>query len=43
MNFESFEFKDMTEKEFCKRNGYYRVYDCGNLKFIWKNKENLIN
>lgn len=35
--------KDMTEKEFCKRNGYYRVYDCGNLKFIWKNKENLIN
>lgn len=27
---------DKTEKDFCKEMGYYRIYDCGCLKYIWK-------
>lgn len=30
--------KDMTEKEFCESKGYFRVYDCGSIKYVWKNK-----
>lgn len=26
----------MTEAEFCKENKYYRIYDCGSYKFVWK-------
>ena len=27
-----------TEAEIMHRLGYYRIYDCGNIKFIWENK-----
>lgn len=30
---------DMTEKEFCYQNHWYRIYDCGMLCFVWKNKK----
>jgi hypothetical protein len=26
----------MTEKEIMEREGYVKVYDCGNKVFIWK-------
>jgi hypothetical protein len=26
---------DMTENEIMESLGYFKVYDCGNLKFIW--------
>lgn len=31
--------KEMTEKDFCEQNGFLRIYDCGNIKYIWT-KEN---
>lgn len=31
--------KEVTEKEFCESNGWYRIYDCGTNVYIWK-KEN---
>lgn len=30
--------KEMSEHEFCLQNGFYRVYDCGHKKYIWKNQ-----
>lgn len=30
---------DMTEKEFCFRQKWYRIYDCGCLCFIWKQRK----
>jgi len=30
--------KNMTEKQFCENNGWYRIYDCGTLKYVWKNE-----
>ena len=27
---------DMTEREFCYKNKYYRIYDCGCLCYCWK-------
>ena len=29
---------DKSEHDFCYDIGLYRIYDCGNLKFIWSNK-----
>lgn len=29
---------EMTERDFCHQLGFYRVYDCGTVKYIWKNK-----
>lgn len=31
--------KEVTEHEFCYKQGWYRIYDCGALKYVWK-KEN---
>lgn len=31
--------ENKTEYEIMSKNNYYRVYDCGNMKYIWK-KEN---
>lgn len=31
---------DMTEREFCFKQKWYRIYDCGCLCFKWTNKEN---
>ena len=31
---------DMTEKEFCYKNKWYRIYDCGCLCYVWKNESN---
>lgn len=31
--------KDMTEKEFCLRQKWYRIYDCGCLCYEWKNNK----
>lgn len=31
---------DITEKEFCRQIGFLRIYDCGNMKYVWKKKEN---
>ena len=31
--------KDMTEKEFCLKQKWYRIYDCGCLCYEWKNKK----
>ena len=35
---------DKTEKEIMKDLGYFRIYDCGNIKYEWinPNKENII-
>ena len=30
--------KDMTEHEFCKSKGWYRLYDCGTLVYVWTKK-----
>lgn len=30
--------KDMTEREFCFKQKWYRIYDCGCLCFIWNKK-----
>jgi len=30
--------KDITEHEFCLSQHWYRIYDCGCLCYIWKNK-----
>lgn len=30
---------EMTEKEFCKEQKWYRIYDCGCLCYIWKNNK----
>lgn len=30
----------MTEKQFCESRGWYRIYDCGCLKYIWKKENN---
>ena len=27
-----------TEKEYCEKMGFYRIYDCGCLKYVWKNQ-----
>lgn len=27
---------DMTEKEMCDKLGFYRIWDCGLFKFVWK-------
>lgn len=29
---------DMTEKQFCELNGWYRIYDCGTIKYVWYKK-----
>ena len=29
----------MTEREMCKIIGANRIYDCGLIKYIWKNKK----
>lgn len=29
----------LTEKEIMASLGYYRIYDCGNYKFVWKNDQ----
>lgn len=26
----------ITERDFCRAQGWYRIYDCGALKYIWK-------
>ena len=26
----------MTEKEMCEKIGFYRIWDCGLLKYVWK-------
>lgn len=31
--------KEMTEREFCYRNGWYRIYDCGCLCYEWKKEK----
>ena len=31
--------KEMTEHDFCLSKKWYRIYDCGSLKYIWKNGE----
>lgn len=31
--------KDMTEREFCHQQNWFRLYDCGMLCFSWKNKK----
>jgi hypothetical protein len=28
-------YNNETEKDFMKKNGYFRVYDCGSMKFEW--------
>lgn len=28
-----------TEKDFCNKIGYYRIYDCGCLKYVWKKEK----
>lgn len=28
--------KEMTEREFCYQQKWYRIYDCGSLCYIWK-------
>lgn len=28
----------MTEKEMCLRLGYYRIWDCGLLRYVWRKK-----
>ena len=30
----------MTESEMCEKIGAYRIYDCGLLKYVWKNLDN---
>ena len=30
--------KDMTEHEFCLSQKWYRIYDCGTLVYVWKQK-----
>ena len=30
---------EITEKKFCKSKGWYRIYDCGCLCYIWKSKK----
>ena len=30
----------MTETEMCEKIGAYRIYDCGLLKYVWKNLDN---
>ena len=29
--------KEMSEHEFCYSNQWYRIYDCGSMKFIYRN------
>lgn len=29
----------MTEKEMTEKLGYYRIYDCGLIKYVWKNEK----
>ena len=29
--------KDMSEREFCLKQKWYRIYDCGCLCYIWRN------
>ena len=31
---------NMTESEMAKKVGIYRIYDCGLLKYVWKNLDN---
>ena len=31
--------KDLSEKEIMQKRGIYRIYDCGNYKYEWINKE----
>ena len=31
--------ENMTEKEMAAKIGFLRVYDCGLIKYIWKNKD----
>jgi hypothetical protein len=28
-------YNNETEKDFMRKNGYFRVYDCGSMKFEW--------
>lgn len=30
---------EKSEHQFCMENGLYRIYDCGNRKYIWNNKK----
>lgn len=29
--------EEMSEHEFCKQQGLFRIYDCGQLKYVWRN------
>ena len=29
---------EQSEHEFCQQQGWYRIYDCGQLKYFWNNK-----
>ena len=31
---------EMSEKEFCRMNGWYRIYDCGSMKFEYIENKN---
>lgn len=31
--------ENITEHEFCNSNGWFRIYDCGTLKYVWKNNK----
>ena len=30
---------DMTEREMTEKLGYWRIWDCGLIRYVWKNKE----
>ena len=33
----------MTEKEMTEKLGYYKIWDCGLIRYIWKNENNNIS
>lgn len=33
------ENSDLTESQIMKNNGFLKIYDCGNYKFVWKKKQ----
>lgn len=33
---------DMTEKEWCYKRGLYRIWDCGKIRWIWKQPSTII-
>ena len=30
---------EINEIDFCDKNDIYRIYDCGLLKYVWKNNK----